>query len=278
MKTAFLAYIPVLHQGYLNFFDKHPEVKTLYLVDESLTHDFRQLVKDIRALSSETMAAMVETVDRFDEVMVVGKEAMKKLNDEQREFVVPDEEEMQEIVAQYLPKAKVTWDSIFLRWDRKKSESRSEVEPDVKISREKFDKEMIQRADNLAKKSSDWWRQVGAVILKDGKIIAESKNIHVPHDQQQYVDGDPRASYQSGEMFELSSSVHAESAAIAIAAREGIALEGTTMYAGTFPCPVCAKLIAEAGIKKLYYGEGYALLDGENVMKSKGVEIVKVEE
>ena len=49
------------------------------------------------------------------------------------------------------------------------------------------------------------------------------------------------------------------------------------MYVTTFPCPTCAKLIAYSGIKKLYAGGGYAVLDGELVLKAKGVKIIFVE-
>ena len=70
--------------------------------------------------------------------------------------------------------------------------------------------------------------------------------------------------------------MHAEAAVIAEAAKKGIATQGCDVYATTFPCPTCAKLIAAAGIKKLYYQDGYALLDGENVLKSAGVKIIKV--
>ena len=49
------------------------------------------------------------------------------------------------------------------------------------------------------------------------------------------------------------------------------------MYVTVFPCPPCAKLIAYSGIKRLYCGGGYAVLDGEEVLKSNGVEIYFVE-
>jgi dCMP deaminase len=49
------------------------------------------------------------------------------------------------------------------------------------------------------------------------------------------------------------------------------------MYVTTFPCPPCAKMIAFSGVKKLYYAGGYGVLDGEAIMKSKGVEIIFVD-
>jgi dCMP deaminase len=48
------------------------------------------------------------------------------------------------------------------------------------------------------------------------------------------------------------------------------------MFVTDFPCPPCAKLIAGAGIAKLYFVEGYAVLDGQDVLEAAGVEIVQV--
>jgi dCMP deaminase len=48
------------------------------------------------------------------------------------------------------------------------------------------------------------------------------------------------------------------------------------MYVTDFPCPPCAKLIAAAGVKRLYFREGYAVLDGESVLEAAGVEVRQV--
>jgi dCMP deaminase len=49
------------------------------------------------------------------------------------------------------------------------------------------------------------------------------------------------------------------------------------MYVTDFPCPPCAKLIAGAGIAKLYFRSGYAVLDGQEVLEAAGVELLKVD-
>lgn len=276
MKKVILAYIPVLHQGYLQLFAKHPEAKELWLLGSDFISDYRQLVKDVRALKPEQIKALIEALKLFDSVKILTKAELSTFQSEKLELIVPEDSVNEDIVKKYFPNFPITWDSIFLRWDRKRSESYSEVQPDVKISREKFDQEMMKKAKAIGDKSTDWWRQVGSILMKDEKIIAEGRNIHLPQDFQQYTDGDPRAEYGSGERFELSSSLHSETHVIAKAAREGVPLEGAVLYTWTFPCPNCAKLIASCGIKKLYYSDGYSLLDGENVLKAKGVEIIKV--
>ncbi|NCS97095.1 MAG: deoxycytidylate deaminase, partial [Candidatus Pacebacteria bacterium] len=89
-------------------------------------------------------------------------------------------------------------------------------------------------------------------------------------------DSDPRNSFHKGEHIELSTAIHAEAALIADAAKKGISLEGTQLYVTTFPCPACAKLIACSGITKLYFSEGYSMLDGEKILNDAGVLLSKI--
>jgi dCMP deaminase len=49
------------------------------------------------------------------------------------------------------------------------------------------------------------------------------------------------------------------------------------MYVTDFPCPPCAKLIAVAGVERLYFREGYAVLDGQDVLAAAGVDLVRVD-
>jgi dCMP deaminase len=135
---------------------------------------------------------------------------------------------------------------------------------------------MVAAAHQAATKSSDWWRHVGAVLVKDEKIILSTFNTHVPSEQMPYVNGDPRSNFSKGVHLELSTAIHAEARLIAQAAKEGVSLDGASLYVTTFPCPPCAKLVAYAGIKKLYFDEGYGVLDGEQILKQQGVEIVQV--
>src|SRR6185369_15532026 len=111
-----------------------------------------------------------------------------------------------------------------------------------------------------AQKSSDMWRQVGAAIVKGKKIVLTAYNKHLPSDHTPYTNGDPRNNFHKGDHIEISSAIHAEAGLIAEAAKRGLKLKGLDMYATTFPCPPCAKLIAGSGIKTLYFAEGYAML------------------
>ncbi|MFA4930757.1 MAG: deaminase [Patescibacteria group bacterium] len=274
MKRIIFAYIPVIHQGYLNFFDKYKGLD-LYIMGRDVAYMYRSLEKDIRAVKPETIKDMVEKLRYFNTVEVADENDLVKLKD--LEIVMPDEDYMHMVQEKYFPDAKVVYDSVFLRWDSDNSLKKHVINPDHTVSTDKFDREMLKKAHDNVEKSGDWWRQIGGLIVKNGEIILIAYNRHVPHPDMPYINGDPRASFKKGMQVELSTALHSEAQMVAEAARRGICLAGTSMYVTTFPCPPCAKLIAFSGIKKLFYKEGYAMLDGESILKSQGVEIVRVE-
>jgi dCMP deaminase len=140
-----------------------------------------------------------------------------------------------------------------------------------------MDRELMDKAFVQSDKSSDWWRQVGSVLVKDGKVIISGYNKHLPTDFSPYINGDPRNNFDAGIRIDLCTAIHAEAAMIATAAKNGIKLEGSSVYVTTFPCPTCARLLAEAGIKKVLYSKGYSLLDAEDILKDAGAEIVLIQ-
>jgi dCMP deaminase len=268
VSRAIVAYVPVLHQGYLNFFEKYADAD-LWLI----SRDAMGLKKDIRAVDVEKMKAAIEALAIFERVgvWVEGQDLR-----EYGELIFPDDEVMRLKAKNYSETHKITFDSIFLRWDSKRSLDKKNVEPDVEITTEALHQEFMSQAEALADKSADWWRQIGGVIAKDGDIILSAYNRHVPSEQQPYFDGDPRGNFHKGEYIEISTALHSEAGLIAEAARRGVSLEGTDLYTTTFPCPNCAKLVAYSGIKRVFFREGYSMVDGEELMKNRGVEIIKV--
>jgi dCMP deaminase len=191
--------------------------------------------------------------------------------------VVPDDDASHIFVENHLKGRKVTFENIFLRWERRNSVRVNKIANDQIIVSDEFSKKMIALAEKESEKSSDWWRHVGAVIIKDGKVLSKGRNQHLPTDNTPYIDGDPRNCFHKGINLELSTSIHIEARLIAEAARDGISLTGAEIYVTTFPCPPCAKMIAYSGIKKIYYKDGYGVLDGESVLKNQGVEIYQVQ-
>ena len=79
-----------------------------------------------------------------------------------------------------------------------------------------------------------------------------------------------------GERYELCRSVHAEANAITKIARSNNSSEGATMYVTASPCIECAKLIIQAGIKRVVYSEKYRLEDGLELLKRAGIEVIYI--
>lgn len=277
MKKVLVAYVPVLHEGYRKFFEAHSGA-VLYIFGKSLVEkDFPHLGKEIRALDPKIMKTIIESLQIFEDVKVLDANNLLKFQALEANFILPDEDVSIELAEKYLKSKKVIFEPVFLRLDKHKSMEEKPVEADQTISRDTKDHKIIELLKKEAEKSSDWWRRIGAAVVKDEKVILIAHNKHLPSEHSPYSVGDPRNNFHKGLGVELSTSFHSEAALISEAARKGVVLLGTSMYVTIFPCPPCAKLIANSGIKKLYYAGGYVLLDQDKILKSAGVEIIYVE-
>ena len=72
--------------------------------------------------------------------------------------------------------------------------------------------------------------------------------------------------------------LHAEANAITKVAKSGNSSEGATLYITDSPCLDCAKLIIQAGIKRVVYGDEYRITDGIKLLEKAGIKIVKISE
>ena len=275
-RHAVIAYIPALHRGYIDFFEKYSG-GTLYILDQELVREVPRMERDIRALKPTEVKMLLEGLHLFGSIMMLTKDTLREVQNNTGSIVMPDEDVSRYFAEAHLPDKKVEFVSVFLRWDKQVSTREFEVAPDRVISYDEADKEMMDAASAEAARSPDWWRQVGAVAARDGKVLLAAYNKSVPSKDYTFGPfGDPRSNFDAGERIELSKTIHAEAAVISEAARRGIALAGVSLYITIFPCPVCAKSIAAAGIKRVYYSKGYSLLDAEDVLHAYGVEIVLV--
>lgn len=277
MPKILIAYIPVLHQGYKKFLLQHADVQTIYLLSSELLTEFPQLRKDIRALAPEEMREILSYLSAGPKVELLTAENVAAVASEDYEMVMPDEDIMHELAKKYFADKTVTYESVYLRWDSQKSLTHEKIEATETISQAKLDQDMMALAYDQTQKSADWWRQTGAVLAKDDKVLLTAHNYHVPDAQEPYYKGDPRANFHKGMYIDISTAMHAEADIITQAAKKGISTEGATLYATTFPCPICAKLVAYSGIKKVYFQEGYSMVEGADLMKEQGIELVKVE-
>jgi dCMP deaminase len=266
-----VAYIPVLHEGYSRFLDAHARNRRLFVIGPELYEDYRPLAKDVRRLDAGLVASAVDAWSLCSDVFVLDVPLAEQLAAERPAITLPAEDVSYQVVEQFFSQCEVQFDSVFLRWDKTKS-----VELLHPRARHGSLDELAAAAEDEAARSIDWWRQVGAAMrLPDGRIVA-AHNEHNPHPLSAYAVGDPRSNFFKGVHVEISTATHAEARLIAEAARTGTATEGAVMYVTDFPCPPCAKLIAGAGIAKLYFRSGYAIADGEDVLAAAGVELVQV--
>ncbi|MBO5613393.1 MAG: dCMP deaminase family protein [Prevotella sp.] len=126
----------------------------------------------------------------------------------------------------------------------------------------KLDMRYLRMARIWAENSYCKRRQVGALVVKDQRIISDGYN------------GTPSGFDNVCEENNVSFPyvLHAEANAITKLARSHNNSEGSTLYVTASPCLECAKLIIQAGIKRVIYGENYRLDDGIQLLKRAGIE------
>jgi dCMP deaminase len=276
MSDVVLAYVPVLHEGYRRFLERHAQGRRVFVIGPELHADFRPLAKDVRALDAHDAARALASLEIATSVAVLDELGARRLAEEPGlRLVAPAEDVSYAVVERFFPRAAVRYDSAFLRWDKTKTVQLLDPAPARVVAP---DQALAELAEEAALRSLDWWRQVGAAIRFADGSVEVATNEHHPHPHAIYAAGDPRANFTQGVELELSTATHAEAALIARAARAGRATEGATVYVTDFPCPPCAKLIANAGVARLYYRQGYAVLDGRDVLEAAGVEIVGVQD
>ena len=112
----------------------------------------------------------------------------------------------------------------------------------------------------VAQRSTCLRRKVGAILVRDKRIIATGYN-GAPAKVSHCLDIGCLREQQgipSGERHELCRGLHAEQNAIIQAALHGFSVEGATLYCTNMPCSICSKMLINARIEKIYYKEGYA--------------------
>ena len=138
----------------------------------------------------------------------------------------------------------------------------------------------MELAEKLAKRSHCVKAHVGAVLTKDTRIISlgyngppsGTHNCDIEWPEQ----GCPRDSKGS-----CSLALHAEQNAILYAAKNGVSMEGATLYVTLSPCISCARVIYTTGIKKVYFKDSYANFkglasdEGVDFLKRFGVEVIQ---
>lgn len=123
---------------------------------------------------------------------------------------------------------------------------------------------------NLGKQSKCVSRQVGAIIVKDNRIISTGyngtlsgcKNCNEHFDSNNF---NPEEHHEWSKMNEI----HAEQNALVMAAKHGISVDGCTCYSSLQPCNTCLLLLIQAGIKEIVYLESYPKSNYDEIIKNK---------
>lgn len=110
-------------------------------------------------------------------------------------------------------------------------------------------------------------RQVGALLVKDKMIISDGYN-GTPSGFKNNCEDENNHTYPYV--------LHAEANAITKVAKSNNSSEGATLYVTSSPCMECAKLIIQAGIKRVVFYDSYRLEDGINLLQQANIEIVQV--
>jgi len=147
------------------------------------------------------------------------------------------------------------------------------------LTRPSWPQYFMDIASMVAKRSTCLRRQVGAILVKDKRILATGYN-GAPAGLSHCEDvGCMRlnSSIPSGERHELCRGLHAEQNAIIQAAYHGISIAGSTLYCTNKPCVICSKMIINAGIEKVVFLDGYDDPLADRILQEGNIEVVKFE-
>jgi dCMP deaminase len=131
---------------------------------------------------------------------------------------------------------------------------------------EKIDRLYMRMAHIWSENSYCERRKVGALLVKDKMIISDGYN------------GTPSGFENSCEDDNNQSKpyvLHAEANAISKVARSGNSSDGATLYVTDSPCMECSKLIIQAGIRRVVYDREYRILDGIDLLRRAGIQVVR---
>ncbi len=147
------------------------------------------------------------------------------------------------------------------------------------MKRPSWDEYFMEMAELTAKRSTCMRRHVGAVIVKDRHAIATGYNgapRGIMHCEDRGGCLRQQLNVPSGQRHELCMALHAEQNAIIQAAVMGNSVEGGTIYITHQPCAICAKMILNAGIKRIVIREGYPDELASSILDEAGISVEKL--
>jgi len=132
----------------------------------------------------------------------------------------------------------------------------------------------------VAKRTTCTRRAVGAIIVKDKRLLSTGYN-GAPTGIRHCIEVGclrEQLKVESGQRHELCRGIHAEQNAIIQAAYHGVSVKDASLYCTTQPCSICAKMIINAGILKIYYRSGYDDQLAREMLQEAGIEMVQIKD
>lgn len=145
--------------------------------------------------------------------------------------------------------------------------------------RPSWDEYFMEMARVVARRSTCLRRHIGALLVRDKRILATGYNgapAGLPHCEDV---GCQRAELgvASGERQELCRALHAEQNAIIQGALHGVSVKDSVLYCTNQPCVICAKMLINAGVKRIVYEGDYPDEMALEMLRQAGVRTVRVE-
>lgn len=131
----------------------------------------------------------------------------------------------------------------------------------------------------VARRSTCLRRSVGAILVKDRRILATGYN-GAPAGLRHCAEVGclrENSAIPSGTRHELCRGLHAEQNVIIQAAYHGISIHGASLFCTNKPCAICSKMIINAGIKEVFYLEGYEDELADQMMAEAGVSVERLD-
>ncbi len=147
-----------------------------------------------------------------------------------------------------------------------------------KSTRPTWDEYFLEVASLVSKRSTCLRRHVGAVLVKDKKILATGYN-GAPSGLRHCLDIGcvrQKMNIPSGERHELCRGLHAEQNVILQAALSGVSTKDSALYITNQPCVICAKMLINAGISEVIISDGYPDIMAQDFLKAAKIKIRRI--
>ena len=146
------------------------------------------------------------------------------------------------------------------------------------MSRPSWDEYFLKIAFDVSERSTCLRRRVGAILVKNKRILATGYNgapSGLRHCEELGCIREER-NVPSGERHELCRGLHAEMNAFLQAAVHGVSTQDSFLYSTTYPCSLCAKMIINAGVKRVVEAGDYPDQLARELLQEAGIEVIHV--